>query len=173
MIHQISCWKIQTLEWMNECYSVIAVFLSSIWQHGSEHKTLVFGTDLFARPNVVPPSILCLFEELFKCLTGHGVLRGAELLAEFVYVVRVDLLVQGAAEPLGLWMVQHGGHRVRHVDHTACLSCHHKQEAISCLQDQVLQLLQDKTQPHVRFSSVSIHMLWLPNILSEWLKWQS
>lgn len=74
--------------------------------------------------------------------TCHGVLRCAQLLPQFVHVVRVDLLIQGAAKPLGLGLVQNRGHRVRHINHPSCFCRHHEQEAVRRLQDEVLQLLQ-------------------------------
>jgi len=74
--------------------------------------------------------------------TCHGVLRGAELFSQFVHIVRVNLLIQSAAKPLWLGMVQHRCHRVRHVNDPASLRSNHKQESVRCLQDQVLELLQ-------------------------------
>lgn len=70
--------------------------------------------------------------------TCHGVFRGAELFPQLVHIIWMNLLVEGAAEPLRLRMVEDGRHRVWHVDHTARLRSDHKQEAVRSLQDQVL-----------------------------------
>ena len=74
--------------------------------------------------------------------TCHGVFWSTELFPQLVHIIRVDLLIQSAAKPLRLGMVQHRCHRVRHVDHPARLCSDHKQEAVRCLQDQMLQFLQ-------------------------------
>lgn len=54
------------------------------------------------------------------------------------------MLIQRAAKPLRLRVVEHRRHRVRHVDHAARLRGDHKQEAVGRLQDEVLQLLLDE-----------------------------
>lgn len=74
--------------------------------------------------------------------TCHGVFWSAELFPQFVHIIRVNLVIQGATKPLSLRMVEHRCHRVRHVDHTTCFCSHHEQEAVCCLQNQVLQFLQ-------------------------------
>lgn len=82
------------------------------------------------------------------CLTCEGVLGGGELLPQLAHVVGVHLVVQGAAEPLGLRLVQHRGHRVGHVHHPPGLAGHDEQEAVGRLQDQVLELLRSQTDGH-------------------------
>lgn len=78
--------------------------------------------------------------------TCHGVFWSTELLPQLVHIVRVDLFIQSAAKPLGLGMVQHRRHWVRHVYHPPCLRGNHKQEAVRCLQNQMLQFLQEAQQ---------------------------
>ncbi len=78
--------------------------------------------------------------------TCHRVLRCAQLFPQFVHVIRMDLLKERAAKPLGLQLVQNGSDRVRHVDNTTRLSRHHEQEAVSRLQNQVLQFLWPQTE---------------------------
>ncbi len=78
--------------------------------------------------------------------TCHRVLRCAQLFPQFVHVIRMDLLKERAAKPLGLQLVQNGSDRVRHVDNTTRLSRHHEQESVSRLQNQVLQFLWQQTE---------------------------
>lgn len=77
-------------------------------------------------------------------LTCHGVFRCTQLLSQLLHVVWMNLLVQSAAKPLRLGLVQHRSHRVWHVDHSSRLSCNYKQEPICSLQDKVFQLLPKK-----------------------------
>lgn len=77
-------------------------------------------------------------------LTCHGVFRCTQLLSQLFHIIWMNLLVQSAAKPLRLRLVQHGSHRVRHVDHSSRLSCNYKQEPICSLQDKVFQFLPKK-----------------------------
>lgn len=77
-------------------------------------------------------------------LTAGAALGGGQLLPQLVRVVGVQLVVQRAAQPLRLRLVQHRHHRVRHVHHPARLARHHEQKAVRRLQDQVLQLLRER-----------------------------
>ncbi len=81
-----------------------------------------------------------------QTLTCHRVLRGGSAVPSVVHVSRMDLLKERAPKPLGLQLVQNGSDRVRHVDNTTRLSRHHEQEAVSRLQNQVLQFLWPQTE---------------------------
>lgn len=56
----------------------------------------------------------------------------------------MHLVVESAAKPLRLGLVQDRGHRVRDVDHPTGLTGHNEEEPISRFQDQMLELLQSK-----------------------------
>ena len=68
-------------------------------------------------------------------------LRRAELLPNFLGIVRMNLLVQAGAKPVALCVVQHRRYRVGYVDDSARVTAHNKQEAICRFENQVLQLL--------------------------------
>lgn len=69
------------------------------------------------------------------------VLCRRELLPQLLPVVRVQLIVEGGAEPFGLRLVEDGRHRVRDVNDASGFARNHEQEAIGRLQDEMLQLL--------------------------------
>ena len=71
-----------------------------------------------------------------------GVLCCRELLPELLRVVRVELVVEGGAQPVGLGLVEDGGQGVGDVDDATRFTGHHKQEAVRRLQNQMLQFLQ-------------------------------
>lgn len=72
------------------------------------------------------------------------VLCGGELLPELLPVVRVQLVIEGRAEPIGLRLVEDGRHRVRDVNNAPSFAGNHKQKAVGCLQYEMLQLLRER-----------------------------
>lgn len=77
-------------------------------------------------------------------LTCHWVFRCTQLLSQLFHVVWMNLLIQSAAKPLRLRLVQHRSHRIWYVDHSSRLSCNYKQEPICSLQDKMFQFLPKK-----------------------------
>ncbi|TNN80977.1 hypothetical protein EYF80_008633 [Liparis tanakae] len=64
---------------------------------------------------------------------------GRELLSELFCIVRVELIIQGGAQPFRLCLVEDGCQGVRDVNDAASLTRHDKQEAIGCLQDELVE----------------------------------
>ena len=77
-----------------------------------------------------------------RLLSTCAVLCRRELLPELLCVIRMELIVERGAQPVRLGLVEHGGQRIRDVDDATVLTGHHKQEAVCCLQNQMLQFLQ-------------------------------
>ena len=69
------------------------------------------------------------------------VLAGAELLPHLLLVLGVDVVVHTRPEPVALGVVEDGCDAVRDVNNSAVLTGHNKQESVSRLQYQVLELV--------------------------------
>lgn len=114
-------------------WQVVCVCVAGGYKDALLHKSF-YETTMIKSTTRQAARIIC--DDPFS--TCHGVLWSAELFPQFVHIIRVDLLVQSAAKPLRLGMVQHWCHRVRYIDDPTRLCSNHKQEAIRRLQDQVL-----------------------------------
>lgn len=104
-------------------------------------------------------TVKLLLECVYTCVV---ILCSGELLLKLVFVVWVELIIQGGSEPVRLWLVEDRGQGVRDINNAPCLAWHHKQEAISSLQNKMLKLLQtDSEQWRSKISCGGINLKYL------------